>query len=44
MKTYDFFDSEGELRERKKCSQREAEVFANNFGYKFEEHKRKKNG
>ena len=40
MKLYDFY-KDGELVERKRCSQKEAEIFANNFGFKFEEHKRK---
>ena len=40
MKTYDFYKN-GRFFERKKCSLREAEVYANNFGCKFEEHKRK---
>lgn len=43
MKLYDFYKKEtGEFFERKKCSRREAEVFAHNFNLKFEEHKRGK--
>lgn len=43
MKLYDFFDKDGDLVERKRCSQKEAEIFAKNFNYKFERHKRGKN-
>jgi len=43
MKTFDFFDKDGDLVERKRCSQIEARIYAKNFGFKFEEHKRGKN-
>lgn len=46
MKKYNFFDEGGNLIEKRKCSQKEAEVFSKNFNLRFEEHKRKakKNG
>ena len=40
MKLYNFYTPDGKFVERKKCSQREAEVYANNFNFKFEEYKR----
>jgi hypothetical protein len=46
MKTYDFFKrNTRELMDKKKCSLMEARIYASNFDYDYEEHKRgKKNG
>lgn len=41
MKTYNFYKLDtGEFMGKKKCSLMEARIYAHNFGYKFEEHKK----